>query len=169
MMKCSSFVPPRFNPTGPGFNQRPFNHKLSDQLLHVRHVFRSLSSNITRLNHVQKDTSYVSFPSAVGVHQDGGRQSSGEDIWCQISEVSVAISSSFLFKVPFETIIAVLLFFPVLFFSRHYPCPPKPTGSCNPPGVQCLHVSVFIAGNVGYHLNQNQKMIGGPHLSQIDF
>uniref|UniRef100_A0A7N5ZXQ1 tRNA pseudouridine synthase Pus10 n=1 Tax=Anabas testudineus TaxID=64144 RepID=A0A7N5ZXQ1_ANATE len=32
-------------------------------------------------------------------------------------------------------------------FLKHYPCPPtQPTSSCCPPGVQCLHVSVFVAG-----------------------
>lgn len=32
-------------------------------------------------------------------------------------------------------------------FLKHYPCPPaQPTSSCNPQDVQCLHVSVFVAG-----------------------
>ncbi|XP_044045444.1 putative tRNA pseudouridine synthase Pus10 isoform X2 [Siniperca chuatsi] len=32
-------------------------------------------------------------------------------------------------------------------FLKHYPCPPaQPTSSCSPRDVQCLHVSVFVAG-----------------------
>ncbi|XP_041820495.1 putative tRNA pseudouridine synthase Pus10 isoform X2 [Chelmon rostratus] len=32
-------------------------------------------------------------------------------------------------------------------FLKHYPCPPaQPTSSCIPQDVQCLHVSVFVAG-----------------------
>ncbi|PWA29292.1 hypothetical protein CCH79_00013939, partial [Gambusia affinis] len=32
-------------------------------------------------------------------------------------------------------------------FLEHYPCPPsEPSGSCTPQDIQCLHVSVFIAG-----------------------
>ncbi|XP_028266816.1 tRNA pseudouridine synthase Pus10 [Parambassis ranga] len=32
-------------------------------------------------------------------------------------------------------------------FLKHYPCPPtQPTSSCTPQDIQCLHVSVFIAG-----------------------
>lgn len=32
-------------------------------------------------------------------------------------------------------------------FLKHYPCPPtQPTSSCSPREVQCLHVSVFVAG-----------------------
>ncbi|XP_020495310.1 putative tRNA pseudouridine synthase Pus10 [Labrus bergylta] len=32
-------------------------------------------------------------------------------------------------------------------FLKHYPCPPvKPTSSCSSQDVQCLHVSIFVAG-----------------------
>lgn len=32
-------------------------------------------------------------------------------------------------------------------FLKHYPCPPRqPSSSCSPREVQCLHVSVFVAG-----------------------
>uniref|UniRef100_A0A3B5LXS9 tRNA pseudouridine synthase Pus10 n=1 Tax=Xiphophorus couchianus TaxID=32473 RepID=A0A3B5LXS9_9TELE len=32
-------------------------------------------------------------------------------------------------------------------FLEHYPCPPsEPSGSCTPQDIQCLHISVFIAG-----------------------
>uniref|UniRef100_A0A8D3BHK5 tRNA pseudouridine synthase Pus10 n=1 Tax=Scophthalmus maximus TaxID=52904 RepID=A0A8D3BHK5_SCOMX len=32
-------------------------------------------------------------------------------------------------------------------FLRHFPCPPtQPSSCCSPQGVQCLHLSVFVAG-----------------------
>uniref|UniRef100_A0A3P9Q9U8 tRNA pseudouridine synthase Pus10 n=1 Tax=Poecilia reticulata TaxID=8081 RepID=A0A3P9Q9U8_POERE len=49
-----------------------------------------------------------------------------------------------LYKVFCLTSIAFSCFF---YFSRHYPCPPsEQSGSCTPQDIQCLHVSVFIAG-----------------------
>lgn len=52
----------------------------------------------------------------------------------------------------FFNLTQLLLFF---FYPRHYPCPPtQPTSSCNPPGVQCLHLSVFVAGNVYHGIRQ---------------
>uniref|UniRef100_A0A3Q2D632 tRNA pseudouridine(55) synthase n=1 Tax=Cyprinodon variegatus TaxID=28743 RepID=A0A3Q2D632_CYPVA len=53
-------------------------------------------------------------------------------------------SKSFLFTLAAAYQLCLLCFF---HFSRHYPCPPLEASSgCTPQDIQCLHVSVFIAG-----------------------